>query len=226
MKKIDLKEIKKNEIKEKNVSDVGNSYDNLIKTYGYNSNKNFNKINKFTLTPVAKANKKYRFLKKYLRVKSTLEVGPGSGRFFQNYKKRNFNYIGVEASSLFFLHLKKKFKNKKTKFLNLTYPFKKNTHKKKYDLVFSFSSIQEKSFYKINSNFFIKKIITETYKILKANGLFIFDFFNYDKVDFKEKHLVYLKEKNILFFSKKFRSCKIEYLFKKNNYEGIVILKK
>ena len=34
-----------------------------------------------SLTPVAKANKKYRFLKKYLRVKSTLEVGPGSGFF-------------------------------------------------------------------------------------------------------------------------------------------------
>ena len=43
----------------------------------------------------------------------------------------------------------------------------------------------------MNSNFLIKKIINETYKILKVNGLFIFDFFNYDKVDFREKHLVY-----------------------------------
>mgnify|MGYP001168262796 CR=1 FL=1 len=67
MKKIDLKDIKKNKIKEKNVNGVGKSYDDLIKTYGYNSNKNLKKINKFTLTPVAKANKKYKYLKKYLK---------------------------------------------------------------------------------------------------------------------------------------------------------------
>ena len=206
----------------KNISDVGLSYDNLIKKYGYNSKKNLKKINSL------KANKKYKFLKRYLeRGITILEIGPGSGRFFEIYKKRNFSYTGIEASNLFYLYLNKKFKNKYTNFLNLTYPHSpsKIINSKKYDLVFSLSSIQEKSFYKINPNFFIRKIINQTYKILKVNGLFIFDFFNYENVDFKEKHLVYLKEKDILFYSKKFKSCKIVYPFKKN-YEGLVILKK
>jgi len=202
-------------------SDVGLSYDNLIKKYGYNSKKNLKKIN------LLKANKKYKFLKRYLeRGITILEIGPGSGRFFEIYKIRNVSYTGIEASNLFYLYLNKKFTNKYTNFLNLTYPTpSKIINSKKYDLVFSLSSIQEKSFYKINSNFFIKKIINQTYKILNVNGLFIFDFFNYENVDFKEKHLVYLKEKDILFYSKKFKSCKIVYPFKKD-YEGIVILKK
>jgi hypothetical protein len=201
----------------KNISDVGLSYDNLIKKYGFNSKKNLKKINSL------KANKKYKILKKYLGG-ATLEIGPGSGRFFEIYKKRNFSYTGIEASNLFYLYLNKKFKNKYTNFLNSTYP-SKIINSKKYDLAFSLSSIQEKSNYKINSNFFIRKIINQTYKILNVNGLFIFDFFNYENVDFKEKHLVYLKEKDILFYSKKFKSCKIVYPFKKD-YEGIVILKK
>ena len=67
-----------------NISTVGTSYDNLIKKYGYNSKKSLKKINSL------KANKKYKFLKKYLKVRSILEVGPGSGRFFKIYKKKKF----------------------------------------------------------------------------------------------------------------------------------------
>lgn len=201
-------------------NDVGSSYDYLIKKYGYKSKKNLKKINSL------KANKKYKLLKKYLgsNIKSLLEIGPGSGRFFKIYKKINFSYTGIEASNLFYLYLNKKFKNKNINFLRSNYPTKTN-NLQKYNLVFSLSAIQEKSSYRINSNIYIRKIINQTYKILKVNGIFIFDFFNHENVDFKEKHLVYLKEKDIFSYSKKFKSCEIVYPFKKN-YEGIIILKK
>jgi tRNA G46 methylase TrmB len=118
-----------------------------------------------------KSKKKYIFVKNYFlndqRKKSILEIGSGSGLFLKFFrKKKNIDYIGVESSKKFFTYLKKNFKFKNFNFINSTFPEGPSIIKK-FDVIFSLNSIQQKNYKNSDSIKFIKKFVKGAYKLFK-----------------------------------------------------------
>ena len=201
-------------------------YNNLFLKYGISDARSLKSYDK------KKNALKFKFL--YNEIKShnfkkitILDIGCGSGNAIKYLKKlKNIKkYTGIECSDCFYNYLIKKYKKeKKINFINTLY--NKNTKlKNKYDVIFAISSIQEKENLNWCSIKYLKIFLKKTKRHLKKNGILIFDFFNYDNVDFLEKHLNYYKEIDIKNYCKKYFSfCNLHYLY--NKYEGLIVCKK
>jgi len=217
---------------------VGFGYDKLINKYGLDSLKSLKKYNQ------KKSIKKYTFVKNYLlndqRVQSILEIGSGSGLFLKFIrKKKNIDYTGIESSKKFFTYLKKNFKFKNFNFINSTFPEDPSIIKK-FDVIFSLNSIQQKNYKNSDSIKFIKKFVKRSYKLFKerkdregivegggsgrVSPLLIFDFFIKDKVDFYDKEFNYYSKNQIIKLFKKQFIIKF-YNVINSEYECICVMK-
>ena len=154
----------------------------------------------------------YNLVRKILgNYKKHLDVGCSGGTFINFLDKKKISY-GVDVSSNQIKYARKKYQTKKHKFFlvkNNILPFKKNT----FDVITNLQLIEHLP---MESN---KKLIKETYRVLKPSGKLIITTPNYHspwilvekivnllgKIKYQKQHITFFNKKKIKIFLNQYK---------------------
>ena len=225
MKKINKTKTKKI-LKRKNLA---NFYSNLFKKFGDNPKKALGRYD------LKKSKKKFNFIydhfdliNKKERI-NILDIGCGIGQFLKSkrFSKNKINYSGIDISKISINFCKKKFKNGSNFYNKDIFEKNKKSHfflsnKKKFDIIFSFGTIEQKNYLSSKNNLIV--FLENSIKYAKKESYIVFDYFYKENLDFVNKDCNYLSLKQIIEISKKF-SKEIQLNFQVSKFEVLVSIK-
>ncbi len=129
------------------------------------------------------------FLKKYARAEhNILDIGCGNGRILDLFGSKNIRYTGIDSSKEL-IEIAKKYRGDRGRFLHanaLSLPFED----KSFDTVFSIAVLHH-----IPSKKFRNTFMSETYRVLKPRGTFIFTTWNILQWRFFKVHTIHILKK-------------------------------
>lgn len=207
---------------------ISKFYNNLFLKHGANHKA----LGRYDLV---KSKKKFIFINRHFselksnRKINILDIGCGIGQFIKSnsFDKNKINYTGIDIAEQSITYCKKKFKNKGL-FLQKDI-FEKNKKssfflkpKKKFQLVFSLSTIEHKNYLNSKNNLFF--FLKNSVEFVKNGGYIIFDYFYKENLDFTNKECNYLSLKDIIEISRNY-SNQIKLDFKVSKFEVLVSLK-
>ena len=131
------------------------------------------------------------FLKKYARTEhAILDIGCGNGRILNLFGNKNIRYTGIDSSKEL-IEIAKKNRGNRGRFLHanaLSLPFKDES----FDTVFSIAVLHH-----IPSKKFRNTFMSETYRVLKPRGTFVFTTWNILQWRFFKVHAIHTLKKLI-----------------------------